>query len=339
MREEIFEQISIVCPECRKPESKSPLKLESIFERDEDFVLNGFLSCSDPSCEKKFPVLAGVPIVLKDIDKWMRSDSLQLSTFLEKTPEIRNFYDIKIQPREVNEGAVSAYMDSHYPVSSALDEFWKKAIELIDSNHYEFALDIGCSVGRYVFELARCSKFAVGIDLNFIALASANRIQRTQEITYKRRIRGRYYQTLQESFDAPANALFLVADALNPPCIANSFDVVSGFNVLDNVAVPLILIGQMDALLRVNGDLILSSPYDWHADVTKIEEWLENEALTAPEMLQKILEADYIPKMELKYKIQREHFDIPWTLRNHDRHWSMYLVHLLKARKYSGASV
>ena len=77
----------------------------------------------------------------------------------------------------------------------------------------------------------------------------------------------------------------------------------SGLNILDNVAVPLILIGQMDALLKVNGDLILSSPYDWHTDISKVDEWLENEVMTAPEMLQKILEDDYIPKMELKYKI------------------------------------
>ncbi len=338
MREEAFEQISIICPECRKPELQSPLKLDSIFKKDEDFVQTGFLSCSNPSCEKKFPVLAGVPIVLKDIDKWMRSDSLQLSTFLEKTPEIRNFYDLKNQPVEVNEGALSAYMDSHYPVSS-LDEFWKKAIELIDSNHYEFALDIGCSVGRYTFELARCSQLAVGIDLNFIALAAAERTQRTQTATYKRRIRGEYYQSIHEPYLAPANALFLVADALNPPFKAYSFDVVSGLNILDNVAVPLILIGQMDALLKVDGDLILSSPYDWHTDISKVDEWLENEVMTAPEMLQKILEDDYIPKMELKYKILQQQFDVPWILRNYDRHWSMYLVHLLKARKYAGSSV
>ena len=178
-----------------------------------------------------------------------------------------------------------------------------------------------------------------GIDLNFIALASADRIQRTQTTTYKRRTRGRHYQTVQESYGAPANTLFLVADALNPPFKADSFDVVSGLNTLDNVTVPLILIGQMDALLRLNGDLILSSPYDWHADITKVDEWLENEALTAPEMLQKILEADYIPKMELKYKIQKQEFDIPWILRNYDRHWSMYLVHLLKARKCGTAGV
>jgi SAM-dependent methyltransferase len=259
--------------------------------------------------------LSGVPIILKDTDRYL------------------NVSDNK---RSTNEALLSAYMDSHYP-ETILDEFWKRVVELINTNSYEFALDIGCSVGRNTFELARRSKLAIGIDLNFNALAAAEYIERTQTSTYKRRKRGRYYQTVELPYDAPSNAMFLVADALNPPFTANSFDVVAGLNILDNVSVPLILIGQMDALLKPDGDLIVASPYDWQTGSTDVDEWLENEILDAPEMLRKILEADFIPKMELKYKIQQEYFDVPWILRNHERHWCLYMVHLLKAKKTAGS--
>jgi SAM-dependent methyltransferase len=258
--------------------------------------------------------VSGVPIILKDTDHYLNVSNSKHST---------------------GQALLSTYMDSHYP-ETILDEFWKRVVELID-NQYVFALDLGCSVGRNTFELARRSKIAVGIDLNFNALAAADQIQRTQTSTYIRRKRGNYYQTVQLPYEAPSNALFLVADALNPPFAANSFDVVAGLNILDNVSVPLILIGQMDALLKEDGDLILASPYDWQADLTEIDEWLENEILDAPEMLRKILEENFIPKMELKYKIQQEFVDVSWVLRNHDRHWCMYMVHLLKARKYAGS--
>ena len=92
---------------------------------------------------------------------------------------------------EPNDDLLSPYMDSHYPAGTTdLAEFWQKAIELISNDQYNRAIDLGCSVGRYTFELARSSKIAVGIDLNFHALASATKVQRELSADYKRRKRG-----------------------------------------------------------------------------------------------------------------------------------------------------
>ncbi len=104
-------------------------------------------------------------------------------------------------------------------------------------------------------------------------------------------------------------------------------------NILDNVEVPLILLGQMDALLRSAGYLILSSPYEWRDDMAEPIEWLENEAMDAPTMLKRILNGDMFPAMQLDYRIAVEYQTVPWTLRQHERCRSLYLTHMLKAQK------
>jgi hypothetical protein len=40
-----------------------------------------------------------------------------------------------------------------------------------------------------------------------------------------------------------------------------------------------------------------------------------------------------IPQMGLKYEVLESIADVPWLMRHHIRHYSVFLVHLLKARK------
>ena len=131
----------------------------------------------------------------------------------------------------------------------------------------------------------------------------------------------------------PQNVLFLVADTLDPPFRADAFNLVAGLNLVDNVKLPLVLIGQMDALLSKGGTLILGAPYEWRADICEPAEWLENDELDAPEMVRQILEGKMFTRMGLKYEVLQEFFDVPWVLRHHDRHWSYFLVHLINAKK------
>jgi SAM-dependent methyltransferase len=127
--------------------------------------------------------------------------------------------------------------------------------------------------------------------------------------------------------------LFLVADALDPPFSAESFDFVAALNLVDNVHLPLVLLGQMDALLSPGGCLLLGSPYEWRTELADPREWLETEELDAPGMVRRIIEGAIFPQMGLQYEVAEEMAQVPWPLRHHSRHWSLFLVHLIKARK------
>lgn len=129
--------------------------------------------------------------------------------------------------------------------------------------------------------------------------------------------------------------MFLVADALDPPFRAEAFDLVAGLNLIDSIALPLVLLGQMNALLSGGGLMILCAPYEWRPEICDISEWLETQELSAPVMLGRILEGRILERTGFAYRLSGECPEVPWVLRNSARHWSFYLAHLLTAVKAS----
>jgi SAM-dependent methyltransferase len=353
LRENLIEGIEFICPGCRHGSDEgivqASLKLDQVFNKEDDFVLEGFFICSNTDCGCKHPILNGVPIVLKNIKGWWNSEKSNLSAVTSDTPEMREYF-AGLSHREPSSHAEkslnSSYMDLHYgtfgdstaPFTSWIDpkKFWEKAVGIAKPENdqiYHRSLDLGCSVGRYTFELARFSELSVGIDLKFSTVSEAALFQRTKKLSYERRKHGRCFEKIETAYSPSQNVLFMVADALDPPFRAETFDLVAALNLIDNVKLPLVLIGQMDALLKQGGSLILGSPYEWQTDICEPEEWLETDDMDSPEMLQSILEGNLFPQMALNYEMLEEIFDLPWLLRHHARHFSVFLVHLLKARK------
>ena len=347
MHEGLAEQATLICPRCRRPGAESSLELGRVLTRDGDFVLEGFLVCSSSTCGMAYPILDGVPVVLKNIEAWWAAERPKLSSVSCDAAEMGAYF------KELGRGDVDryaarcllgTYMDVHYGAldgaPSALAAwaggFWERVIEMARPERaarYGHALDLGCSVGRYTFELARLSELAVGMDLSFDAVAAAAGCQRTRTVAYGRRTHGFCFETVRSSYVPPQNVLFLVGDVLEPPFAAESFDLVAGLNLLDNVKLPLVALGQMDALLRPGGDLVLCSPYEWRTDICESAEWLEGEAVDAPATVRGILEGTYFPQMGLTYHVLRESEDVPWVLRHHVRYWSAFALHALRARK------
>jgi len=333
-----WERLTLICPRCR---AEQGLALEQTLHSAGDFVLEGLLHCSTSACLARYPILDGVPVVLKDISRWWQHASLP-NTVADSVPLREYFASLEADAPAAHDRRrlLSTYMDAHYgtpptPLAAAQQpDYWQQLIALTPpAQAYQQTLDLGCSVGRYTFELARQSELAVGLDLNFDLLAAAARIQREQTVRYERSLRGRFYTSVDDSYETPQNVLFLLADALDPPLRATDFDCVAALNLLDNVKVPLILIGQMDALLRPGGRLLIASPYEWRSDLTEPAEWLENADYDAATMVKAILTDNLFPQMQLNYRCIQEYAELPWFLRQHERAWRLYLVHVLSAQK------
>ena len=345
--------MEFICPRCRRSGTdgivQHPLEPGEVLKSDGDFVLEGFLVCSNSQCRFSYPILKGVPVILKDLKGWLYFEQSKLSDVAGDTDEMREYLaglNLNETQGYAERSLLSVYMDFHYgtpdDIPAAFESFgdpktfWKKLVEKAQpekGSKYLFALDLGCSVGRYTFELARFSNLAVGIDLKFNALSYAARFQRAQEVSYERKRHGRYFEKIQSAYSPAQNVLFIAADALDPPFCAETFDFVASLNLLDNVRLPLVLIGQMDALLKQGGNLVIGSPYEWRADLCEPSEWLDTYELDGPGMVRNILQGKVFGEMGLKYDMVQEIMDVPWMLRHHKRHWSLFLIHLLKAFK------
>jgi hypothetical protein len=55
--------------------------------------------------------------------------------------------------------------------------------------------------------------------------------------------------------------------------------------------------------------------------------------MSAPEMLGGMLRGTLFPSSGLSYRIEHESSHLPWPIRNNERYWTLFYLHLLRARK------
>ncbi len=284
----LLEKIQLVCPQCRDPakDMYSILAMNDIDEISSEHVMTGDLKC--PDCGSKYPIIGGVPCILKDIDIWQA----------------------KVNEEPDPDPVTKIFNEFHYGKLEDLqdwpdDQRYWSALKELSKGNYLNSLDLGCSVGRHTFELAEMSDTTLGIDLRLSSLKLAVIRQIEHDVT---------------------NILFIAADALDPPLIAGMFDHASALNLLDNVRYPLTLMGQMNALLKPDGQMLLATPYAWQENITPSEEWL------TPDDVIGALRGSTLPQCGFSYNILAEE-DQGWTLRNNERQYSHYISHIVKAKK------
>ena len=364
MHENLSKDVKLVCPRCRKMTQDglavSNIELGDIIQKNGEYILYGFLKCENPECNTKYPIIEGVPCIMIPAEQDWWSELVSMLDTMEPPSEIRNYIknirtDKKnssdsqtkgtILPGYEQECLMGCFMDNNYgefapnykPSYPWADyrPYWQTVIDTsrpTTETEYNMALEMGCSVGRYTFEMARMSKLVVGLDIRFRSVFEAARFQRREGVTYNKRVRGLLFEEVQTDFEPLDNILFLAGNALDPPFLSESFDFVAGLNLLDNIKQPSVLLGQMNALLRPGGVLLIGSPYEWRVDICEPTEWLETEMMDPVETVRRILEGKVLPEYGLDFKVESE-VEVIWPLQNHDRYWCIFRANLMKARK------
>jgi SAM-dependent methyltransferase len=174
------------------------------------------------------------------------------------------------------------------------------------------ALDIGCAVGRFTFELGCLVDEALGIDNSSAFIQAAQKLARKRSIAIRTKESGDQFTARKMILPAGLRrgaVKFQVGDAMDLSAFeARPFDIVAAVNLLCRLPRPRQFLRQLHRLVIPGGQLVLVSPFSWLEEYTPRREWL------TPEDTRGLLEPHF-------RQVRRR--DIPFLIREHRRKYQM----------------
>jgi SAM-dependent methyltransferase len=322
--------------------------LGSLLRAEAGDIREGVLVCTEALCQREHPIIDGIPIVVSDLQSWA-AHQLQavlwrddLSAFTES---LLGDAAGPTSALERERTTLSAYGRAHWgdfdgdeslPREASLRQLLERAVDLLDppGTVPGVWIDLGCAVGRGTFELARRGgDLAVGVDLSFGMLRVAERARRDSCAVFGVRRVGLVYDRREIRIpDMPSQRMsFWCCDVGNLPFADGSFDGALSLNVLDCVPSPLQHVMEMSRILRPGAAALLSTPYDWSANATPLEQWLGGHSQRGPAHGSSAAELRRVlATMDSGLHIEIEEDRVPWRVYVNERASMDYAVHLLR---------
>lgn len=354
MKLEHFERLQPICPHCRQKEGlETPLIIGSILTEEADVITQGILLCPAPQCQKEYPVIDGIPIIVDDLRTYVSQNILPVLWRPDLEPEMESLLGDCCGPSSAfnaHRQNLSSYTFDHYgdldPDESGTSpsspgcilNVARKGIDLAATPPPGPIVDIGCSVGRTAFELAAHSdELVLGVDLGFDMLRVAARVLQKGVVTYPRRRVGMAYDRREfpVAMENTGNVDFWACDATALPLPASRFSLATSFNVIDCLNSPFDHLQSLDRILAVGAQAILSTPYDWSVTATPIESWMGGHSQRSENngdseaILKSLLSGGSHPMALNNLRLVKEIPDLPWSVRLHDRSYMQYKSHLV----------
>ncbi len=305
----------VICPSCLPEEIGLVLHAD---ERAEDEVIHGRFRC--PSCGEDYPILEGTA----DLD----------------LPSSRR---MKEQPRGYETPRMlSSYLWSHYADVFAdpdATDAYSEWSSLIRPSPWP-ALDTGCAVGRFTFELSRLCHPVIGIDKSRSFVHAARQLLTNGKIDFELPMEGRIHRTL--SFDLPAwwdpgRVEFIVADAQALPFRSGTFGTLASLNLADKLRKPLRHLTEINRVARsTTAQFLFSDPFSWSEEAADPADWLGG--LTEGEFAGRGLDnVESILKGNRAFIrppwLLEGHGIIQWKIRNHCNHFELIRSRWVKASR------
>lgn len=305
----------LICPVCLPLERR--LDCRERTESEEGDIWSATLIC--PGCGTAYPLREGVASLLPEPLLASAADSRYESPAL-----------------------LSSYLWSHYAdlfgdgEANAAYAAWGDLL----SAHTGYALDAGCSVGRFTFEMAGRSGFAVGVDRSHSFIRTARRLAAAGELEFfipqEGRLAKRVGVRLPEAWRTD-NLDFLVADAQRLPFPAALFSSIASLNLVDKLPFPLAHLKEMNRVARpVGSQFLFSDPFSWSTEIAEEENWLGGLergpfAGSGRDNVRALLTGEN-QGLRPRWGIQEEGA-LWWTIRNHSNHFERIRSWFLKAQR------
>jgi len=175
------------------------------------------------------------------------------------------------------------------------------------------ALDLGSSVGRSSFELARHCQRVIGIDYSQAFIDAANRLVAEGRHPATRLDEGSATTQLMVEVDSAidrSRVSFEQGDAQDIREDIGQFDLVIACNLICRLPEPMRLLKRLPDLLKPGGQLFITTPFTWLEEYTPSANWLGDGAQDSFAGLRKALE----PAFALDAR-----WDMPFLIREHAR--------------------
>lgn len=361
-----FERLAPICPVCRAAGLESRLQLGRIEKGTATEIEEGALLCSFAGCQREYPILLGIPILLSAIRAFIESSLLPILARNDFAPSTLSMLGDCSQPGSVFDtirSHQSSYGYNHFqefitassriPAESlndtagSLASLVRSAMSLAGAVPTGPQIDLGCGPGRATWEMARqldeagSDDLVLGIDMSVPLLQLARAAMSQQRVTFPLRRVGIVYDYVhaivpKEHYE---RVDFWCCDATDLPFRDQQFARLAAMNVIDSLGSPLALLQSMSRTMMPGGCAMIASPYDWSSAVTPMEQWIgghsqrsRNEG-QSDAMLRELLTPGMHPQSIAGLSIAAEQDRIPWKLRLHDRSSVHYDVHLTIAAK------
>ncbi len=178
------------------------------------------------------------------------------------------------------------YCHAHYGSELlGVANFQKQSAEIclnaIQGRTLGHAFDLGCSVGRASFELAKGGfKQVTGLDFSTRFFRLAASMQEEGSLRYALPEEGEivsFHEVALSDFgfeEIRDRVQFFQADACNLPEKFCGYDLVLAANLIDRLYSPRRFLTTIHQRMNPGGLLVITSPYTWQEEFTKKEEWL-----------------------------------------------------------------
>ena len=192
-------------------------------------------------------------------------------------------------------------------------------------------MELGCSVGRTSFELAKVFQRVIGLDFSARFIKAAISLKEKGNLRYKLKETGEIVSFHEKflkdfGFDKIRNKVdFIQSDYANLKSNISGYDLIVVNDILDKMYAPKELLKNLKNRINQNGILIIASGFDWNYNLTKRENWLggfrqDGELVSNIEALNEILEKDFL---------KVDSFDhIPQILRKNARKYIFKLMYV-----------
>lgn len=363
MRRRHFETLRPVCPVCRgEDDDEAPLQVGRVEREQADDVLEGVLVCSRARCQREYPVLDGVPLLIPAIRGFVSDNLYALMARDDLSATLEGVLGDCAGPAswlELTRQHLSSYAWDHWadldpaeaPLAASLDatpgglrRVLAAGLELAPAAPAGPRLDAGCGVGRTAFELAARAgdELVLGVDTHVAMLRLASRVLREGLVRYPRRRVGLVYdrREFQVSLPGAERVDFWCCDATALPFARATFALAASLHVVDCISAPAEHLATLGRVLRPGGLAVIAAPYDWSPGATPVERWLGGHSQRAPHegaseaALRNLLTGEQGRALGLELVAERQ--DLPWAVRTHARSVVRYSTDLVVARATGG---